>query len=91
MTKTYITFTDHQLRALIKLARLTGFEPTFQEVIRLMDDGTITINTTCRGRAFIWYFNAETDVEHALYIDTLEEMTRDELVHEFCIEVLNYD
>ena len=84
MTKTRITLTDNQLKALIKLSQLMEIEPTFAKIIRLMEDDTITINTARSGREAVWYLNAETGAECAVYTDTLEELTADEILEEFC-------
>ena len=86
MTKANITITDHQFQALIKLSQLTEIEPTFKEIIRLMEDGTITINTARSGREVVWYFNPETWTECAIYTDTLEELPYKDIFQELTDE-----
>ena len=51
-------------------------------MVRWYDEGTISINTARNGRAVAWVLLESC--ENALYVDTLEELSEEEISDQLC-------
>lgn len=53
------------------------------DIIGYLDDGTASINEARSGKAVAWVIWSETK-QAAVYVDTLQEMSKDEIEKELC-------
>ncbi len=59
------------------------YDLTYDDIIGYLDDGTASINEDRIGRDVAWVIWSETK-QAAVYVDTLQEMSKDEIEKELC-------
>lgn len=77
--------TDQEKKAIKRAVKECGYYDAAENEETLFDwyeNGTASINTARNGRAVAWVLLE--NVEKALYVDTLEELTEEEIESELC-------
>lgn len=59
------------------------YDLTYDDIIGYLDDGSASINTCRNGMDVAWVIWSETK-QAAVYVDTLQEMSKDEIEKELC-------
>ncbi len=77
--------TQKEMEAIKKALEELGYSEIAKntdDMARWYDDGTISINTARNGRAVAWVLLESC--EKALYVDTLEELSEEEISDQLC-------